>query len=128
MYELLLTRIFSVLMWYHFASIAISLALFGGGAAAMTVCLLPRRFPRERLEHQITRLSVLFALAVALFFGLFVLFRLQPHLAFRILSFFHQPFYQPYRLNRDAIILLPSPFGRGYPRGRGSKTAQEDFT
>ena len=34
MYELLLTRIFSVLMWYNFASIAISLALFGTGAAA----------------------------------------------------------------------------------------------
>lgn len=97
MYELLLTRIFSVLMWYHFASIAISLALFGAGAAAMTVYLLPRHFPAERLELQTTRLSVLFALSVALFFGLFVLFRLQPHLAFKILSFFHQPFYQPFQ-------------------------------
>ena len=97
MYELLLTRIFSVLMWYHFASIAISLALFGGGAAAMTVCLLPKRFPPERLELQTTRFSLLFALSVSLFFGLFVLFRLQPHLAFRILSFFHQPFYQPFQ-------------------------------
>ena len=97
MYELLLTRIFSVLMWYNFASIAISLALFGTGAAAMTVCLLPKRFPPQRLETQTTRLSVLFSLSVALFFGLFVLFRLQPHLAFRVLSFFHQPFYQPFQ-------------------------------
>lgn len=97
MYELLLTRIFSVLMWYNFASIAISLALFGTGAAAMTVCLLPKRFPPQQLEIQTTRLSVLFSLSVALFFGLFVLFRLQPHLAFRVLSFFHQPFYQPFQ-------------------------------
>ncbi len=97
MYELILTRIFSVLMWYHFASMAISLALFGLGAAAMAVCLLPSRFPPERLEIQATRFSILFALAVALFFGVFVLFRLQPQVAFRILSFFHQPFYQPFQ-------------------------------
>ena len=29
MYEILLTRIFSVTMWYHFAFMAISLAMFG---------------------------------------------------------------------------------------------------
>jgi len=29
MYEILLTRIFSVTMWYHFAFVAISVALFG---------------------------------------------------------------------------------------------------
>ena len=29
MYEILLTRIFSVTMWYHFAFVAVSLALFG---------------------------------------------------------------------------------------------------
>ena len=42
MYELILTRIFSVLMWYHFASMAISLALFGMGAAALAVQLRPQ--------------------------------------------------------------------------------------
>jgi hypothetical protein len=29
MYEVLLTRIFSVTMWYHFAFVAVSVALFG---------------------------------------------------------------------------------------------------
>ena len=29
MYEILLTRIFSVTMWYHFAFLAISIVLFG---------------------------------------------------------------------------------------------------
>ena len=50
LYELALTRIFSVLMWYHFASMAISLALFGMGVAALTVYLRPAWFPRERTD------------------------------------------------------------------------------
>ena len=29
MYEILLTRIFSVTMWYHFAFVAVSIAMFG---------------------------------------------------------------------------------------------------
>jgi spermidine synthase len=97
MYELILTRIFSVLMWYHFASMAISLALFGLGAAALVVTLLPQRFPDERLEPLAARFALLFSLSTAAFFGLFVLFRLQPQLAFKVLSFFHQPFYQPFQ-------------------------------
>jgi len=97
MYELILTRIFSVLMWYHFASMAISLALFGLGTAALVVTLLPQRFPEDRLEPLAACFALLFALATAAFFGLFVLFRLQPQWAFKILSFFHQPFYQPFQ-------------------------------
>ena len=97
MYELILTRIFSVLMWYHFASMAISLALFGLGAAALVVTLLPHRFPDERLEPLAARFALLFSLSTSAFFGLFVWFRLQPQLAFKVLSFFHQPFYQPFQ-------------------------------
>lgn len=97
MYELALTRIFSVLMWYHFASMAISLALFGMGAAALVVYLLPGRFPAERTCSLAARWAVFFALSVALFFVIFVLFRLQPQFGFRVLAFFHQPFYQPFQ-------------------------------
>ncbi len=97
MYELILTRIFSVLMWYHFASMAISLALFGLGAAALCVYLLPQHFPEDRLEPLAARYALLFSLSTAAFFGIFVLFRLQPQLAFKVLSFFHQPFYQPFQ-------------------------------
>jgi hypothetical protein len=96
MYELILTRIFSVLMWYHFASMAISLALFGMGAAALAVQLRPRWFTGEP-RFIAARWAVLAGLTVALFFGVFVLFRLQPHIGFRILSFFHQPFFQPFQ-------------------------------
>ncbi len=49
MYEILLTRIFSVTMWYHFAFMAISVAMFGMTAGALS---LPRRrnagWPRRR--------------------------------------------------------------------------------
>ena len=45
MYEILLTRIFSVTMWYHFAFVAISVALFGMTVGALIVYLSPGRFP-----------------------------------------------------------------------------------
>jgi hypothetical protein len=41
--EIVLTRIFSVIIWYHFAFFAISVALFGIGAAALTVHVLGSR-------------------------------------------------------------------------------------
>ena len=68
MYELILTRIFSVLMWYHFASMAISLALFGFGVAALTVQLRPRWFQGTDATFIAARGAVLFGLSVALFF------------------------------------------------------------
>ena len=47
MYEIVLTRIFSVTMWYHFAFVAISVALFGLTVGALLVYLFPRWF-RDR--------------------------------------------------------------------------------
>ncbi|HDH52978.1 MAG TPA: hypothetical protein ENH24_00650, partial [Nitrospirae bacterium] len=37
MYEILLTRIFSVTMWYHFAFMSISIAMFGMTLGALIV-------------------------------------------------------------------------------------------
>jgi hypothetical protein len=42
--QVLLTRLFAAVLFYHFGFLAISLALVGTGAAAMAVYLLPRRF------------------------------------------------------------------------------------
>ncbi|GAB4560660.1 MAG: hypothetical protein Tsb0017_17710 [Geothermobacteraceae bacterium] len=97
MYELILTRIFSVLMWYHFASMAISLALFGFTVAALLVQLKPGLFPSERTGAICRRCCRLFALSLLLFFAIFLLFRLWPQFGYRVLSFFHQPFYQPFQ-------------------------------
>ena len=51
MLEISLTRIFSVTMWYHFAFVAISVALFGLTFGALTVHLLPNRFPAARSSN-----------------------------------------------------------------------------
>jgi len=39
MYEILLTRIFSVTLWYHFAFMVVSIAMFGMSVGAMRVYL-----------------------------------------------------------------------------------------
>jgi SAM-dependent methyltransferase len=53
--ELALTRLFSVTIWYHFAFLAISVALFGTGAAALLVHLIQHRLPAERAGVHLAR-------------------------------------------------------------------------
>ena len=48
--ELSLTRIFSVVFYYHFAFLAISIALFGLGAGGLFSCVLRRRFRMLQIE------------------------------------------------------------------------------
>ncbi len=63
MYEILLTRIFSVTMYYHFAFVAISVAMFGMTAGAMVVYLCPRYFTPARATAQASLSTLLFALS-----------------------------------------------------------------
>jgi hypothetical protein len=50
--ELLLTRLLSVVVWYHFAFVAISVALFGLGIAALAVHALGARLaPQRTLDY-----------------------------------------------------------------------------
>jgi hypothetical protein len=64
MLELILTRIFSVTMYYHFAFLAISLALFGSGASGIYIYLLPRFFRRERAGRQLALSAMLCAVTI----------------------------------------------------------------
>jgi hypothetical protein len=66
MYEIALTRIFSVTMWYHFAFVAISVALFGMTAGALLVHFQPQRF--RNVKDSLWRHSLLFAVTLALCF------------------------------------------------------------
>ncbi len=68
MYEVLLTRIFSVTMWYHFAFVAISVALFGMTVGALIVYLMPDRFPEERTNDRLIAFSLLFGVSIVLSF------------------------------------------------------------
>jgi hypothetical protein len=63
--ELFLTRIFSVTMWYHFAFMAISLAMFGLAAGAVLVEILKSR---EKPNASLTRTALLFAFSSAVCF------------------------------------------------------------
>lgn len=64
MLELILTRIFSVAMYYHFAFLAICLALFGSGASGIYVYLLPGVFRRERAGRHLALSAILCAIAI----------------------------------------------------------------
>jgi len=64
--ELLLTRIYSVTMYYHFAFMVISLALLGLAVAGVATYLLPRVFRIERAGELAAGFAAAFAIAVVL--------------------------------------------------------------
>ncbi len=82
LYETLLTRIFSVFMWYHFAFMAISIAMFGMTVGAMLVYLLPSFQRREKIFYHLSLSALLFALAIlgSLIFQLKFNFQFRFHL------------------------------------------------
>ncbi|MFI5393914.1 MAG: hypothetical protein ACHQ9S_00150 [Candidatus Binatia bacterium] len=61
MLELLLTRIFSATMWYHFAFMAVSIALFGTTVGAVGVYMWPHHFATERAWLVAARFALLYA-------------------------------------------------------------------
>ncbi|HEY3251321.1 MAG TPA: hypothetical protein VGK25_09410 [Ignavibacteria bacterium] len=61
MYEILLTRIFSVTMGYHFAFMAVSIALFGMTVGALIVYLAPRKFPQENINQFLSKHAFYFS-------------------------------------------------------------------
>lgn len=68
-YEVLLTRIFSVTMWYHFAFIAVSVALFGLTVGALFVHLRPTLFPPDQTPERLAQAAALFGLTIAVTFA-----------------------------------------------------------
>jgi spermidine synthase len=70
MTELALTRIFSVIMYYHFAFLAISIALFGMSASGVLVYIARRRLATWDTDTLLAASALLYAAStiVALFF------------------------------------------------------------
>ena len=66
MMELILTRIFSVKLYYHYAFMVISLALFGSGASGVYIYLFPNFFKCERLARHLRLFSICFAISIPL--------------------------------------------------------------
>src|SRR5690349_15292249 len=63
MIELALTRIFSVTMYYHFAFLAISIALFGLSASGVYVFVARKMLARRSSESLLTTHALVFAAA-----------------------------------------------------------------
>ncbi len=67
-YEVLLTRIFSVVMWYHFAFMAISIAMFGMTVGAVLVYRFSNFFTQELTKRHLSAAALLFCLSIPLSF------------------------------------------------------------
>src|SRR3989338_6705064 len=66
--EILLTRIFSVTMWYHFAFVAISIALFGLTVGGIIVYLFPKYFPPLKVESRLSLNALFFTITIPISF------------------------------------------------------------
>ena len=72
MLELSLTRLFSATMYYHFAFMAISLALFGSGASGVFIYIVQNRLKEEKTGRWLAIFSMLYAVSVI--FALIIIF------------------------------------------------------
>lgn len=68
MYEILLTRIFSVIAYYHFAFMAISIAMFGMTLGSMLVYLMPSFQNVDKTNQSIAVNALLFSVSIVLSF------------------------------------------------------------
>jgi len=66
MLQLVETRILSVILWYHLAFFAISMAMFGLTAGAVWVYLHNARYTPETLSYDLAYFSLAFALTIVL--------------------------------------------------------------
>jgi hypothetical protein len=95
MFEILLTRIFSVTMWYHMAFMAVSIAMFGMTVGALWVYLHPSRYVPEQVKRQ---------LAVnAFYFSISIVFSFLTHLEFPII--FKLSFMGIYSLTLTYLVI-----------------------
>ncbi|HZA67934.1 MAG TPA: hypothetical protein VE592_13355, partial [Geminicoccaceae bacterium] len=99
-YEVLLARLFSIIQWYHFAYMAISIALLGYGASGTFLALV-----RDRLEP---RASAAFAAFAALFgISAVACFALAERLPFNALELIWDPRQLLYLGALYAILIVP---------------------
>jgi SAM-dependent methyltransferase len=74
-YQILITRFFSVMLYYHFAFAAISLAMLGLTRGAMEVYNKPERYAPERVAAEFARHAARFAITGV---GAMIVFLLVP--------------------------------------------------
>jgi predicted membrane-bound spermidine synthase len=67
LFELALTRIFSIVLWYDYAFMAISIAFFGLGIGSLLIHILKKRIKREKLSSKILQSTIIFAVSMPIF-------------------------------------------------------------
>jgi predicted membrane-bound spermidine synthase len=72
MYEILLTRIFSVTIIYHFAFMAVSLALYGMSVGAIIVYLMRNLFTQADVKRLLSASALSFAVAIVVSMILYI--------------------------------------------------------
>ena len=118
-YEILLTRIFSVTMLYHFAFVALSLAMFGMTVGALAVYLLPSLFPTTRTRDRLALVGVLFPVALVLSFltQLSIPFRLHPSIvAIYAIALTYVVIAVPFVISGIAVCLVLTRYARDVGR------------
>jgi hypothetical protein len=112
-FEVLLTRVFSVVMWYHFASMAIAVTMFGLSAGGLLPFFpaLRRGGPAEggAAEGLLSPRARLLLLASSAAFslvpyGVLLWLSHSPLEGAKLLSVFHQPYFEPFRTSGGAAL------------------------
>jgi hypothetical protein len=67
LFELTLTRMFSIILWYNYAFMAISIAFFGLGIGALLIHLIKNKIKREKLPSKIIQSIIAFAVSLPIF-------------------------------------------------------------
>jgi hypothetical protein len=101
-FELITTRLFAVIIWNHFAFLAISIGLFGFGVAGVAVYVFPRFFRPERAYAQLTATALL--LPVTIWLVVIVLCALPIKMSFNATMFHYL---------RIVFLLTSLPFAVG---------------
>jgi len=119
--EIILTRIFSVVLWYHFAFAAISLAMLGMAGGAMYIYLHRHRYLPDDSLQAMGRLSAYFAasLVVSYLLSLGVAFTMEFHPVavislLLIVGLWVMPFFISGMIVALALTRTPFPVGRLY--------------
>src|SRR6266705_1970403 len=118
--QLTLTRLFSATMYYHFAFLAIALALFGSGAGGVLVYALERRLRGVSTPRALQTAALLFAVTVVL--ALLVILRNPfspvdpPAVTLRRLTLVYGTTALPFLFAGTAISLAVARFARWMSR------------
>ncbi len=77
MLEILITRIFSVILLYHLAFLAISVAMLGVCSAGLVIVRFRQRFSRDRAGASLTFASMIYAVLIVAAFAVILQMRIR---------------------------------------------------